>query len=443
MAGLVGRFKIFVRDFSDLFYVYRKDRQEVASHYLSGLLQASERKNMEQISLTVPGSDHQAIQQFVTDTGWDAQAVMARVAENVNELIGSDESTCLIIDESGFRKKGKKSVGVARQWLGNIGKVDNCQIGVFAALCKDNNAALINSRLYLPGEWTSDRARCEEAKIPLNDREFSTKENIAIDFVRQADALGMRYNCVCTDAGYGKGFNFCETLHGLDKTFIVDIHSDIMVYEKNPRLYVPEDSPGRGRKHTRLVSDKEAIRVDELIAHLPQSEWSVLKVRKSTKGHIRYEYAHKRIWVWVKDSGKTYQWHLIARRNAEDKNDYKYSLSNAPESIPLEKLAYFQAQRYWIERVFEDYKSSCGMSDYEVRSWNGWHHHMAMVMMAGLFMLSEKLRAKKDKFNLTCKDIEYLLKEFLPKRFVSDEEIMGELYRRIKFREAIYNSYYE
>jgi SRSO17 transposase len=441
MADLVGRFKVFLKDFSDLFFVYRKDRIQIAQQYLSGLMQVTDRKNMEQISLAVPDSDHQAIQQFITDTDWDAQSVMDRVAENVNELIGDPQESCLIIDESGFRKKGTKSVGVARQWLGNIGKVDNCQIGVYAALCKGDKVALINSKLYLPQEWTQDRARCEEAKIPLDDRDFKTKDDIALEFVDRADVLGIDYSFVCADAGYGKGFSFCEELRKRDKVFMVDIHSDTMVYLNNPKPYIPTDSPGRGRKHSRQVSNKKAIRVDELIAGIPESEWEIMKVRKSTKGSIKYEYAHKRVWIWIKNSG-VYQWHLIVRRNAEDKNDYKYSLSNADEKTTTRKLASMQAQRFWIERAFEDYKGSCGMKDYEVRSWNGWHHHMALVMMAGLFVLSEKLNSEKDDLSLTYADVEYLLQRFLPKRIVTDEDVIAELYRRIKFRGLLYSQGY-
>jgi len=404
-------------------------------------MQVTDRKNMEQISLAVPDSDHQAIQQFITDTGWDAQSVMDRVAENVNELLGDPKESCLIIDESGFRKKGSKSVGVARQWLGNIGKVDNCQIGVYAALCKGDKVAIINSKLYLPQEWTQDKARCEEAKIPLDDREFKTKEEIALEFVDRADVSGIDYSFVCADAGYGKGFSFCEELLKRNKIFMVDIHSDVMVYLNNPKPYIPSDLPGRGRKYSRPVSKKNAVRVDELIAGLPESEWKTMNVRKSTKGLIRYEYAHKLVWIWIKNSG-IYQWHLIARRNAEDKNDYKYSLSNADEKVSVKKLAPMQAQRFWIERAFEDCKGCCGMKDYEVRSWNGWHHHMALVMMAGLFVLSEKLKLRDEDLYITCADVEYLLQKILPKRIVTEDDVISELYRRIKFRELLYSQNY-
>jgi len=187
---------------------------------------------------------------------------------------------------------------------------------------------------------------------------------------------------------------FCEELNNREKKFMVDIHCDLMVYVNKPKLYVPIDSSGRGRKHSRLVTDQKAIRVDRLIAKAKDADWTLQTVRKGTKGPIDYEYIIKKVWIWSKESDKTYHWHLIIRRDVKTKKDYKYSLSNAPETMSLNKLAYVQAQRFWIERVFEDYKGCCGMADYEVRSWNGWHHHMALVLMAGQFVFQKKSEKK-------------------------------------------------
>lgn len=429
-----------MKDFSDLFYVYRKDRLEIARQYVTGLMQLTERKNMEQISHVVPDSNHQALQQFITDSTWDAAAVMDRVAENVNDLLGDSEETCLIIDESCFSKKGSKSVGVARQWSGNTGKIDNCQAGVFSALSRGNKYGIINARLYLPHEWTENKGRCEEAKIPLSDREFKTKDEIAFDLIKTADMQGLKYGWICADAGYGKGYQFCEALHKRAKRFLVDIHSDLMVYQTPINPYIPQDTIGaRGRKHKRYVTDSKAVRVDELIKKVPDAKWRTITIRNSTKGDLQYEFYTERVNVWPDKGKEVYSWELIVRRN-KDKSDYKYSLSNAAKGTSTKKLALIQSQRFWIERAFEDYKSHCGMAEYEVRSWHGWHHHMALVMMAGLFVLKEKLQCEEiEKCALTCSDIEYLLQQFLPKRIVTDDEIYAELYRRIKFRELLYS----
>jgi SRSO17 transposase len=431
-----------VNDFSDLFYVYRKDRVELARQYVSGLLQTSERKNIEQITRAVPQSDHQALQQFISDSTWDASAVMNRVAVNTNELIGDADDACLIIDESCFSKKGTKSVGVARQWSGNKGKVDNCQVGVFSALCNKDKYGIINAGLYLPQEWVDDKKRCNEAKIPLDNCSFKTKDQIALDFISKADLQGIKYGWVCTDAGYGKGFRFCESLNNSEKRFLVDIHSDLMVYRAKPKLYIPDDTATKGRKHSRYVTDAKSIKVDKLASTIPNDQWKTITIRNSSKGDLDYEYYSERIWVRPDKSSKNvYCWWLVVRRN-KNKSDYKYSVSNASARTALSKLAYVQSQRFWIERAFEDYKGHCGMAEYEVRSWQGWHHHMALVMMSGLFVLQEKLKAdKKSTFSLTCADIEYLLQHFLPKRIVTDKEIYAELYRRIKFRELLYSQY--
>ncbi len=413
-----------MNDFSDLFYVYRKDRVELARQYFSGLLQTSERKNLEQITRVVPQSDHQALQQFISDSTWDASAVMNRVAENTNELIGDADDACLIIDESCFPKKGTKSVGVARQWSGNKGKVDNCQVGVFSALCNNDRYGIINAGLYLPQEWVDDKKRCNDAKIPLDNRSFKTKDEIALDFISTADLQGIKYGWVCTDAGYGKGFRFCETLNNSEKRFLVDIHSDLMIYRAKPKLYIPEDTAAKGRKHSRYVTKANAVRVDKLASRIPNDHWKTIAIRNSSKGNLEYEYYSERIWVRPDKSDKNvYCWWLIVRRN-KNKSDYKYSVSNASARTALSKLAFVQSQRFWIERAFEDYKGHCGMAEYEVRCWQDWHHHIALVMMSGLFVLQEKLKAdKKSAFSLTCADIEYLLQHFLPKRIVTDKEI--------------------
>jgi SRSO17 transposase len=400
-------------------------------------MQSLRGKTMEQMSFVVPDSNYQAIQQFITDSGWDYKPVMNRVAQIADELIGDETESCLIVDESGFRKKGKLSVGVARQWLGNIGKVDNGQVGVFAALCNGNRATLINGRLYLPNEWTTDKARCERAKVPLDDRTFKTKDDIALEMVVEARALGMRYGWVAADAGYGKGTSFCEELEDLGETFVVDIHSDLHVYQKNPQLYIPEDNGGRGRKPSRLITDEQTIRVDKFVAGQSSKEWKTVTLRDATNGPLVYEVLNKMVWVASKESGKTYHWHLIVRRNALSGEDYKYSLCNADTGVSLQRLAFMQGQRFWIERAFEDCKGNCGMADYEVRSWLGWHHHMAMVMIAELFMLKERTKCNETHPLLSCTDIEEMLEYFLPRKKLSPEEFIQSILKRHQIRQAL------
>lgn len=436
---MAGRFRNYVKSFSDLFTSYRRDVTDKAHHYLQGLMQASPRKNMERMCEVVPGSDHQAVQQFISDSRWDAQAVKDRVAENADKLIGSSRDACLLIDESSFAKKGKKSVGVSRQWLGRLGKVDNGQVGVLSALCKGSHVVPVDSRLYLPEEWINDPKRCLEAKVPIEKVVFKTKDQLALEMVVHAQELGLRYGWVGADAGYGKGLGFCMELEKMNETFMVDIHSDQLIYNGNPTPCLP-CSKGRGKKPTRYKIDKKGVRVDKWVATQPKKSWRKLTLRDSTKGKLTYEFLAVRVWLWMKNTPEVRRWHLVVRRNPDTHSDYKYSLSNAPKGTKLKRLAYMQGQRFWIERSFEEGKSECGMADYQMRGWVGWHHHMALVKMAMLFMLKERIENKEEYPLLSCGDIEKLLAKFLPRRDITTDEIIRQVKKSHDKRKAAMES---
>ncbi len=173
-----------------------------ATQYLRGLMQAR-KKNMERMAEIVPESDEQVLQHFLTNSDWDERGVLDQVALDADALLGGTEDSALLIDESGFTKKGNKSVGVARQWNGRLGKVDNCQVGVYAALSCGSLSTLIDTRLYLPAEWVKDKARCKAAKVPYKARKAKTKPQLALEMVRHARQLGVRFNWVGMDSLYG------------------------------------------------------------------------------------------------------------------------------------------------------------------------------------------------------------------------------------------------
>lgn len=436
---MAGRFLSFVKSYSSLFTSYRKDVSDKARHYLCGLMQAGTRKNMERMVEVVPESDHQAIQQFISDSRWDARTVMDQVAQDADELIGDEKNAFLLIDETCFAKKGKKSVGVARQWLGRFGKVDNGQVAVFVALCNGNSVTPTDVRLYLPEKWTDDEERCLAAKIPKEKIVFKTKKELALEMVEHARKLGLRFGCVGADGGYGKELDFCYELEDMEETFMVDVHKDQVIYLENPLPYVPTWS-GRGRKPSKLKTEVDSIRVDKWALKQRKSRWRKITVRQSTKGPLTYEFLHERIWVWDKAKSTAKHWHLIIRRDSHTQSDYKYSLSNAPASTSVKRLAFMQSQRYWIERTFEDAKSESGMADYQLRGWVGWHHHMSLVMMAMLFMLTERISNKDEYPLLSCSDIETLLAHFLPRRDITVDAVLNQLDIRHKQRLAAIES---
>jgi SRSO17 transposase len=227
-----------------------------AQAYLSGLLQAT-RRNVQRMAEVVPGTDAQALHHFLAHSPWDARAVMDQVAHEASALLGGDQETCLLLDETCFAKKGRRSVGVARQWFGLEGKTDNCQVAVFAALARGQSVSLIDTELYLPREWVDDPARCEAAGIPEERRMLKTKPALAMELVSRARRSGVRFAWVAADGTYGQDRALLRALDDAGETFVVDVHRDQRVFLADP------DRRARGRRTAVKVSAVEDIRVDE------------------------------------------------------------------------------------------------------------------------------------------------------------------------------------
>ena len=431
----------FVNSYSEHFQSYRHDVSDKARQYASGLMQAGTRKNMDRMAEAVPESKSRNLQQFVTHSKWNNRAVIDHVASDVDMLLGHARNACLLIDESGFAKQGKESVGVSRQWLGRLGKVDNGQVAVFGAMANGHHVVPTDARLYLPEEWTDDPERCERAGVPEEQRNFRKKPELALEIVRHARENGLRFGWVGADAGYGKGPGFCSALDEMGETFVVDVHSDFRVYLQDPQPYLPEKTNNRGRPIIKYQTDQESIEVRDLVNSLPAKRWKTVTLRKTTRGVLRVKICRLRVYVWDGESEKAQFWNLIVTKSLGENPDTKISLTNAPKQTTLKRLGWMQRQRYWVERAFEDGKSECGMADYQVRKWSAWHHHMAIVMMAMFFMLTEKIYHKDTYPLLTCSDIEDLLSRFLPRRDVTEEEVISQLEERHRQRQKAIDSH--
>jgi SRSO17 transposase len=404
-------------------------------------MQAGSRKNMDRMAEVVPESKSRNLQQFITHSKWDYRDVIDHVSQDVNNLLGDSRNAGLLIDESGFSKQGKVSVGVSRQWLGRLGKVDNGQVAVFGALANGQYVAPVDVRLYLPQEWTNDSKRCERAGIPQDARRFRRKTELALDIVKHARKSGLRYGWIGADAGYGKGPGFCLALDEMDETFCIDLHSDFQVYVQDPKPYLPQKANKAGRPFKRYRSDQEGIEVKALLDSLPKKCWKTVTLRKTTRGVLKVRICRLKVYVWDGESEKVKCWTLIATKSIRRNPDTKISLTNASKHTTLKRLGWMQRQRYWVERAFEDAKSECGMADYQVRKWSAWHHHMALVMMAMLFMLSERIYHKDTYPLLSSADIEELLAHFLPRRDVTEEEVIFQLEQRHLQRQKAIDSH--
>ncbi len=421
---------------------FRSGNHDVSSQaraYLRGLMQ-SPKRNMERMAEVVPDTEQQVLQNFLTHSSWDYQGVMAQVSRHADSWLGGDVGTGLYIDETAFTKKGKKSVGVARQWNGRLGKTDNCQVGVFGALGKGQHVSLIDAKLYLPKEWLDNPRRCAEAEVPRTEQIHKTKHDLALEIVAQARERSVRFEWIGMDAFYGMSLNLLQSLDKQGEIFMADVHKDRHIYLTDPEPYLPDKSSGKGRKRRRYQSDESAIEVQSWVRDQPDEAWTRKTIREGEKGKLMVEALHQLVWIWDKRSATASRWHLIVRRELNSPNTLKYSLCNAPQRTSLLKLARMQGQRYWIERSFQDAKSHIGMGHYQARKWTSWYRHMALVMMAQQFMVQERIQNTAAYPLLSCYDIQILLATTLPSRQNDELDVLKLMEKRHRKRQAAIDS---
>jgi len=411
----------FAKEMDMHFYVYKHDRTEMAIHYLAGLVQV-DRANMERMHETVPAVDYQSIQQFISDSPWDHEAVLRSIGDRADELLGGQPDSTLIIAPSAFAKKGHASVGVARQWNGQIGKEDNCQVGVFAALNSGRHASLVDFELYLPAEWADDPDRCRKAKVPDEKINFRSKPDIALDLVRRQRELGRGYRWVQADADFGS-FKFCGSLAEAGEMFLVDIPKSRKILP--PSMDLPDSADD--------IDAEDLQRVEEYADALDEDVGEIVTVRSSEKGELKVV-AHAR-GVWVRDAHhkKLRNWWLLVIRRPGERTP-KYAFSNAPEDISLQELVYQHGQRHWIERNFQDAKGEVGMADYQVRGLPAWNHHMALCCMAMLFLMQVRMTHDGDVPYMSYADIARWLRPFLPSRVETTDDLRQQMARRHRQR---------
>jgi SRSO17 transposase len=401
----------------------------VACRYLCGLAQAAD-CTFESMAAVVDSGCAQQFQHFISNSPWDHEPVVAQIGVDADRLLGGKPTSSLLIDESSFPKQGDRSVGVARQWTGRLGKVDNCQVAVFGVLTDGERHTPVDMRLYLPQRWIDDPARCEKAGIPERVRKLTSKSEHALDIVRQARARGMRFEWVGVDAGYGKEPAFLRALEDAKEVFVADVHRDQRVWTEEPGLHTPEAKPGRGRPPTQRQAAVTPVTVESLAKGLRPQDWTRCVLRDGTRGEVRVDIVHRRVWAWDRAEAQARSWHLIIRREAGSLKTIKYSLSNAPVDTPPLLLAQMQGQRYWVERAFEDAKGECGLADYQALGWRSWHHHVTMVMLAMLFIAEQRVARQPGLELLTPRDIVEMLKETLPRKPEGKEALVDRINER-------------
>ncbi len=369
----------------------RDENHAHAATILQGLLAGGDRRNVENMAEAIDGGVVRTLQKFIAQSAWDDEAILQELRGHVAEVLG-EEDAVLIADETGFPKKGTKSVGVVRQYSGALGRVDNCQVGVFLSYCSRKGHTLFDRRLFLPETWTEDRTRCVAAGAPA-DVIFRTKPELAAAMIEQACRDGLPFRWVTGDSVYGISPLFLQTLRLLEKWYVVDVTSEVRAWTSAPEMRPVGRTTVRGGRPTQNQKPLTKPRpVDELAAELPATAWKRVQVAEGSQGPRLYEYAELTVWFSEESLPTDRPERLLVRRSIGHQADLKYQRSNAPQETALKRLAEVAGCRWCVEQDFQCGKGECGLDEYETRGWKGWHHHTALSMLALWFLMQQRVR---------------------------------------------------
>lgn len=367
----------------------RDQARHHAARFVQGLLLGGDRRSVENIAEAIDGCVVRSLQKFIAQSPWSDDELVEQLQRHVTEVLG-DPDASLNVDETGFPKKGTKSVGVKRQYAGCLGRTDNCQIGVFINYRSAAGHTLIDRRLFLPQEWAADRSRRAEAGVP-EAVVFRTKPELALGMVQQAVEGGLPFRWVTADSVYGDSPTFVQGVRGLGKWYVVDTSADARVWLTEPEVMAAGAKGRRGRATSQPRVATKPERVDEAVARLPAKAWKRIVVAEGSQGPRIYEYAC--LWVWFSEEGlPSGRERLLVRRSLGQQAEVKYHRSNAPAEVPLERLAQVRGGHWSVEQGFEAAKGECGLDEYETRGWVGWHHHTALSLLALWFLGLQRQR---------------------------------------------------
>jgi SRSO17 transposase len=376
------------------------DRARPLKDYCTGLLMPCERKSVEPMAaVTAPertAAQHQSLLHFVGEGCWSDEAVLAKVQEMVLPAIerrGPIEAW--IIDDTGFPKKGKHSVGVARQYCGQLGKQDNCQVAVSLSLANADASLPVAYRLYLPEAWASDPVRRKKAKVP-DEILFQTKPEIALDQIRAACEAGLPRGVVLMDAGYGAHIDLRTAVTALGLPYIAGILSNTTVWPPGTGPLPPKPSvPGRGRptKQLRRDAEHQPVKVKDLAFSLPAKAWRTITWREGSNTPLKSRFARLRLRIAHRDFNRSEPWPeewLLIEWPKGEKEPTKYWLSSLPDDIGFNRLIDLAKLRWRIERDYHELKQEVGLGHFEGRGWRGFHHHATLCIAAYGFLISER-----------------------------------------------------
>jgi SRSO17 transposase len=375
--GFLGRLQDFVRPFAER--LGTEEQRGHAREYLSGLLSRLEHKTSEAIAY-LHDCERQGLQKFIGLGSWDDAPLLDELARQVGRDLGEADGV-IVFDPSGFVKKGTRSVGVMRQWCGRVGKTENCQVALYMAYVSRREHALVDVRLYLPGEWAEDRARCEAAGVPRGVR-FRTRHELALEMLDRRAAM-LPHAWVAGDDEMGRPSDFRRKLRERGERYLLAVPSNTRIRDLEAP---PPAKPSRGPRPWPPFQ-----RVDHWREKLPEEAWTAIEVRDGEKGPLVVEAARRRVRARTSSNGTGPEETLVVTRERQGDDTFKhdYYLSSAGPEATLEELVRVSRAEHRIEECLKRAKSESGLADYQVRSWRAWHHHQALALLAAWFLNRE------------------------------------------------------
>jgi SRSO17 transposase len=376
------------------------DRQTPLKNYCTGLLLPGERKSVEPMAARLGGTDvrrmHQSLHHLVADAPWSDEAVLDRCLETViPAMLRRDPVVAWVVDDTGFPKKGRESVGVARQYCGQVGKQDNCRVAVSLSVSTEKASMPVAFRLYMPESWIQDDQRRKKTGVP-EEIQFQTKPEIALDQIRRARERGIPQGVVLADAGYGNDTGFRTELTNLEMTYVVGIQSNTTVWKPGEG---PKPAParkgntGRPRKLLQRDAKHKPVSVKEFALSLPADTWKKVTWRQGVKQNLQSRFAAFRVRPAHRDEERSQphpeEWLLIEWPTGESEPT-KYWLSTVAADLALVDLVHLAKHRWIIERDYQELKQELGLGHYEGRGWRGFHHHATLCIAAYGFLVAER-----------------------------------------------------
>jgi SRSO17 transposase len=426
----------FVLEFSDIFASTTHDCFEKSLSYIEGLFKSPKgRANCLYMGDHLKDKDSQSIHHMLTSSPWSYQSLFDRMLKRVDKLLSKqNKKVYLLVDEVGFRKKGKQSACVGSQYLGCIGKNDNGQVAVVAALSAGEFYAPVSAELFMPQHWESNTQGRIKTGIP-DSISHRPKTKMAVEMILRIHKKIKNLEYVVFDALYGSCMNALDILMKNKIPFVGDVRENITIYLAAPRMIIAINK-GRGRKNTKPRPVRKGISICHYQEQLKENDYKELNVREGTNGIISAKYHLRKVWILCKETEKFLPLNLLVRKNED--GTIKYALGYHPIKATMKDMAKAQAQRAFVERVFEEGKNIVGMADYQVRSWVGFHRHMTLCSLALLFLMEQKLELKKTIGIVTAYQIQELVNATIQTLHTLEEVITHLTVEIPKYQQQIF-----